>query len=70
MKWEKPQGSTQHTTDGRYCIVQANSQDWVAYELTAFGAAKDLATKPTDEDARKVCEAYEAQLTASHRRSA
>lgn len=70
MKWEKPQGSTQHTADGRYCIVQANSQHWVAYELTPFGAAKDLATKQSDEEARQACEAHEAQLTATHRRSA
>lgn len=70
MKWEKTQGSTQHTTDGRYCIVQANSQDWIAYELTAFGAAKDLATRDSDLKARAVCEAHEAMLTAGHRRSA
>ena len=67
MKWEKPQGSTQHTTDGRYCIVQANSQHWVAYEMTPFGAAKDLATKPTDAEARTVCEDYEREMVAMRR---
>lgn len=70
MKWDKPQGSTQHTTDGRYAIVQANSRDWIAYEITPFGTGRDLATKPTDEEARAVCEAHEAQLVAAHRRSA
>lgn len=69
MKWEKPQGATQHTTDGRYVIVQANTQHWVAYELHAT-TAKDLGTRTTDEAAREVCEAYEAQLTSAHRRSA
>lgn len=67
MKWLTPAGSTQHTADGRYCIVQANSQDWVAYELTPFGSAKDLATRPTDEEARTVCEDYDREMMAFRR---
>ena len=42
MKWDPPQGSTQHTADGRYAIVQANSQDWIAYKLTPYGTGEDL----------------------------
>lgn len=70
MKWEKPQGSTQHTTDGRYCIVQANSQDWVAYQLTPYGTGKDLGTRPSDAEARTLCDLYETQLQTEHRRRA
>jgi hypothetical protein len=69
MKWDKPAGSTQHTTDGRYVIVQANSQDWIAYQLHAT-TAKDLGTRDTDLKARALCEAHESQLIAAHRRSA
>lgn len=68
MKWDKPTGSTQTTTDGRYVIVKANSQDWVAYRM-GYTVAKDLGTSDTDEKSRALCEAHEAQLTA-HRRSA
>lgn len=61
MKWLPPSGSTQHSADGRYVVVQANSQDWIAYQLHAT-TAKDLGTRDTDEKARAVCEAHEAQL--------
>jgi hypothetical protein len=70
MKWDKPQGATQHSADGRYCIVQANSQDWIAYQLTPYGTGKDLGTRDSDVKARGLCEAHEAQLRAAHRRSA
>jgi hypothetical protein len=69
VKWDKPEGSTQRTADGRYCIVQANSQDWIAY-LMGYTTAKDLGTRDSDLKARAVCEAHEAQLQAAHRRSA
>jgi hypothetical protein len=70
MKWLPPAGSTQTTSDGRYCIVAANSQDWVAYDLSLSTAPKDLGTRDTDLKGRALCEAHEAQLTAAHRRSA
>lgn len=69
MKWDKQAGSTQQSSDGRYVIVQANSQDWVAYRM-GYTSASDLGTKPSDEEARKLCEAHESQLQAEHRRSA
>jgi hypothetical protein len=69
VKWDKPAGSTQHSADGRYAIVQANSQDWVAYELHAT-TGKELGRSDYDEEARKICETHEAQLQAPHRRSA
>lgn len=69
MKWDKPQGSTQATTDGRYVIVQANSQDWVAY-LMGYTTAKDLGTRDSDVKARELCESHESHLIDAHRRSA
>lgn len=56
MKWDKPNGSTQATSDGRYNIVQANSQDWVAYLFTPFGHAETLGERKSDEEARQCCE--------------
>lgn len=70
MKWDKPTGSTQATTDGRYAVVHATETNWVAYELTPYGTGEDLGTRDTDLKARALCEAHEAQLTAAHRRSA
>ena len=69
MKWENPTGSTQTTSDGRYCIVRATENNWVAY-LMGYTLARDLGTRDTDLKARAVCEAHEAQLTAAHRRIA
>jgi hypothetical protein len=61
MKWEKPNGSRQGTVDGRYVIVQATENNWIAYELTPFGTGNELGVKPTDAEAREVCEAHERQ---------
>lgn len=69
MKWEKPLGSTQTTTDGRYCIVAANSRDWVAYAM-AFATATELGVRDSDLKARACCEAEEARLMASLKRRA
>jgi hypothetical protein len=57
MKWDKPSGSTQHSSDGRYAIVQANSQDWIAYQLHAT-TGKDLGRADSDEKARELCESH------------
>lgn len=70
MKWDPPQGSTQHTADGRYAIVQANSQDWIAYKLTPYGTGEDLGARPTDAEARTLCDLHETRLQAEHRRGA
>jgi len=69
MKWDKPTGSVQQTSCGRYVIVQANSQDWVAY-LMGYTCPSDLGTRASDLKARALCEAHEAQIIAAHRRSA
>jgi len=69
MKWEKPNGPIQQTADGRYLIMRANSQHWVAY-LLGYTIANDLGTRDSDLKARALCEAHEAQLAAAHRRSA
>lgn len=68
MKWDKQFGSTQTTSDGRYCIVHATETNWVAYLMGAT-VAKDLGTRDTDIGARDLCEAHEAQLVAAHRRT-
>lgn len=68
MKWEKPSGSTQATSDGRYLIVQANERDWVAYEL-APTTGQELAVKRTDEEARAACESHEALLVSMRKRA-
>ncbi len=69
MKWDKPTGSVQQTSCGRYVIVQANSQDWVAYQM-GFTCANDVGTRNSDAAARECCEEHEKQLIAAHRRSA
>jgi hypothetical protein len=69
MKWDKPTGSIQQTQDGRYVVMQANSKDWVAYMVGSV-SSQDLGTGESDEKARGLCEAHEAQLTAAHRRRA
>lgn len=61
MKWAKPVGSTQGTVDGRYMIVQANTQHWVSYRM-GHTVAKDLGTSNSDEKARELCEAHERGL--------
>lgn len=69
MKWLPPTGSTQGTQCGRYVIVQANSKDWVAYDIALSTAARELGVRDTDLRARAVCEAEEARLMASRRRA-
>lgn len=70
MKWLPPAGSTQGSSCGRYVIVAANSQDWVAYDISARTAAQELGSRKSDSDARALCEAAERQLMAGVRRSA
>jgi hypothetical protein len=70
MKWDKPNGSVQHTADKHYCVVQATENNWIAYELTPYGTGAELGVKPTDFQARACCESHEARLIAEHRRTA
>lgn len=64
MKWMARAGSTQHSADGRYCIVQATEFNWIAYKLTPYGTGEDLGSKPTDAEARTVCDIHEAARKA------
>lgn len=61
MKWLPPAGSTQQSSCGRFCIVQANSKDWVAYEMH-FTTAKELGVRGDAEMAKACCEHHEASL--------
>ena len=68
MKWLPPTGSTQASSCGRYVVVQANSQDWVAYDISSRTAAQDLGAAQSDADARELCESAERALLALSRR--
>lgn len=70
MKWQEREGTVQRTTDGRYCVVQANSKDWIAYCTGSLTVGKELGVRDTDLKARAVCEAEEARCRAAHRRTA
>lgn len=61
MKWLPQQGSSQHSEDGRYCIVQ-DSQQWIAYALTPYGTGDEVAIRPTDAEARTACDIHATQL--------
>jgi len=39
MKWDKPNGAVQHTSDKHYCVMQATEENWIAYELIQNGTA-------------------------------
>lgn len=69
MKWLPPNGSTQGTADGRYVIVQANSQDWVAYDIASGVSGVEIGSRKNDADARALCEAAERALMAERRRA-
>lgn len=70
MKWLPPNGSTQGTADGRYVIVQATSQDWVAYDIASGVAGREIGSRKNDTDARALCEAAERSLMAATRKRA
>lgn len=69
MKWLPATGSTQGTEDKRYVIVKANSQDWVAYELTPLQTGLELGVTDTDERARALCEEHENMLVSLRKRA-
>lgn len=62
MKWEKPTHPTQASSCGRYCIVQATAGNWIAYRMHAT-TAEELGVKPTDIQARQLCERDAAEAT-------
>lgn len=69
MKWDKPTATVQWSADKRYLVVEANSQDWVAYEATPFVVATELGVKPSAEEARKCCEDHEALVVSMKKRA-
>ena len=66
MKWDKPNGSTQWTTCRRYCIVQANSRDWIAYRMHPT-TGEEVGTRGDDAMARACCEAHETSIAERKR---
>ena len=68
MKWLPPNGSSQHSENKRYCVVEANSKQWVAYEL-APTTGQELAVKPTAAEAKQACEDHEDFLIAARKRA-
>lgn len=69
MKWLPPNGGTQGTADGHYVIVQANSQDWVAYDIASGVTGREIGSRKSDADARALCEAAERAMLAERRRA-
>lgn len=69
MKWLPQNGSAQGTSCGRYVIVQANSQDWVAYDIAGGTMGREIGSRKSDADARALCEAAERALLAERRRA-
>lgn len=67
MKWEKPTGPVQMSSDGRYTIQHATETNWVAYAIPKYGNGEELGTKPTDAEARQVCEDHEREMVALRR---
>lgn len=67
MKWLPRTGSTQTTADGRYVIVNANSQHWVSYALTPYSTGEEIGLSGTEEKAREICESHEARLYAERK---
>jgi hypothetical protein len=65
MKWDVPIHPKQHSADKRYCIVQdTKNGNWIAYRMHAT-TADELGVKPTDIQARQLCEAHDKRFGAS-----
>lgn len=64
MKWLDPNGATQHSADHRYVVVQATSEQWIAYDIAGFGMGKELGVRSDPEKARQVCEDWDRELNA------
>lgn len=64
MKWLPPNGATQVSSDGKYIIVKANEQHWIAYRLTHFHTGDELGVRNSDAEARQCCEDTAARAAA------
>lgn len=68
MKWLPPNGSTQHSADHKYAVVEAVTAHFVAYQLGPT-TGEDLGWGPTDADAREICEDRERYLQSQRKRA-
>jgi hypothetical protein len=68
MKWDKPNGATQHTVDRRYCIVEAVKGTWIAYALGPT-TGDEIGPADTEERARALCERRERENSETRRRA-
>ena len=68
VKWLPPNGTTQHSIDHKYVVVEANSQQWIGYELGPT-AGTELGVVKTAEEARQLCEDHETMLQSMRRRA-
>ena len=68
MKWLNSNGTAQHSSDRKYVVVEANSQQWVGYELGPT-AGTELGVGKTAEEARQLCEDHETMLQSMRRRA-
>jgi hypothetical protein len=70
MKWLPPNGSIQGSADGRYVVVHATENTWIAYDISRTTQFAELGTRSSDSDARALCEAAERALLAQARKRA
>jgi hypothetical protein len=71
MKWLPVDGSVQHGLGAggrRYSVVQANSEDYVAYELMGT-TGEDLGNRKSEQGARELCEERENLHVSLQRRA-
>lgn len=66
MKWLTPDGSKQTTADGKYAVVEAVTDHFVAYQLGPT-TGEDLGWAATSEEAREICEDRERYLQSVRR---
>ncbi len=68
MKWDKPDGGVQYSSDRRYSIVRAveTGPIWIAYAMGPTTAAQ-LGTTNSEELARQMCEDDERELLVLRR---
>jgi hypothetical protein len=64
MKWEKPIGPVQMSSDGRYSIQHPIGITWIAYSIATVGTPAKLGEFDSDEKAKERCDDDERELTA------
>ena len=62
LSWRRPEGSTQASKAGDYCVVHATEANWIAYHFSPFQTAHELWVCETDEAARQRCEHHAAMV--------